>query len=798
MSTAIDKLKKILTLEYNKQCRDAAVMGGLESFIQNWSKEAHGQATNAKAHSAIDDIVNFFSDYSAQSVTARQSSVKRALAKLGVNMEQNRDTPPRETGRRTRKRSMPVLDWHEPIEELGGVGKRFADKLKKLGLYTIRDLLYWFPFRYDDFSSLKPISHLVYGEEVTIVGVIHKTHTRDARSGMKITTSTIADGTGYITATWFNQPYLQKQLRPGKRIAVSGKVNQYLGKLTFQSPVWEPIDRELQSNLHTGRLVPVYSLTKGLSSRWLRKTTRKAIERTSGKIDDHLPTELRRDHNLLPLNRAIEEIHFPSSPEMRDRARRRLAFDEFLLIQLGVLRQRNQWKAKTGHAVKIDQELLERFIASLPFELTGAQKRALSSILDELKRDAPMSRLLQGDVGAGKTVVAAAAALMVVNSGFQAALMAPTEILAEQHYQTLSKLLGDQKQIELRLLTGGLPAREKQEVQEEIASGKVNFVVGTHALIQKDVNFPNLGLSIVDEQHRFGVKQRAALRQQDPSGAQFYPHLLVMSATPIPRSLALTIYGDLDLSVIDEMPPGRQTIQTRWLAPRERERAYQFIKSQIEQGRQAFIICPLVEESEKIESKAAVEEHQRLQHEIFPDLKLGLLHGRMKSEEKEAVMAQFKRGELDILVSTAVVEVGIDVPNATVMLIESANRFGLAQLHQFRGRVGRGEHQSYCLLLADAVTETSEQRLKVIAETQDGFRLAEEDLKLRGPGDFFGTRQSGLPELRMAGLGDTQILEEARSVAAAIFQQDPELNASEHALLAQKVEHFWQGEGDLS
>ncbi|MBC8249792.1 MAG: ATP-dependent DNA helicase RecG, partial [Anaerolineales bacterium] len=469
------------------------------------------------------------------------------------------------------------------------------------------------------------------------------------------------------------------------------------------------------------------------------------------------------------------------------------------LIQLGVQRQRHLWRSEPGRPLTVDEELLGSFLQSLPFSLTSAQQRVLREIVNDLRQPYPMSRLLQGDVGSGKTVVAAAAMLLTVANGCQAVIMAPTEILAEQHYKTITELLANSP-LETRLLIGSLTPSEKERIHEEAAAGEADILIGTHALIQESVEFKDLGLAIIDEQHRFGVAQRAALRQKGitTEAGPVCPHVLVMSATPIPRSLALTIYGDLDISVIDELPPGRREIKTRWLLPRERERAYSFLRSQIEKGRQAFVICPLVEESEKIEAKSAVEEYRRLQKMIFPDLKLGLLHGRLKGAEKEAVMGAFKRGELDIVVSTSVVEVGIDVPNATVMLVEGANRFGLAQLHQFRGRVGRGEHQSFCLLLSDSSTPQAQERLRAIESTQDGFALAEKDLELRGPGEFFGTRQSGLPDLKLAGLGDVRILEQARTEAQALFSEDPDLAKPEHRLLARRVQEFWRSEGDLS
>jgi ATP-dependent DNA helicase RecG len=522
-------------------------------------------------------------------------------------------------------------------------------------------------------------------------------------------------------------------------------------------------------------------------------------------MEDHLTEELKERASLMDLATALKQIHFPDNTEAAEQARRRLSFDEFYFIQLGMLSQRQQWQAQEGTPIKRSQTILDGFLKSLPYQLTKAQERSLNQILMDMSQSRPMSRLLQGDVGSGKTVVAAAAMLMAVATGKQAALMAPTEILAEQHYRGISELLANANDwglacpVSVALLTGSLRRVERGKVYTALAAGEASVVVGTHALIQRHVTFQDLGLSIVDEQHRFGVTQRATLRSKGRT-----PHVLVMSATPIPRSLALTVYGDLEISVIDELPPGRQPIQTRWLFPKERERAYAFLRRQIEEGRQAFILYPLVEESDKIEAKAAVEEYERLQQKVFPDLQLGLVHGRLKGREKDAVMERFREGETNILVSTSVIEVGIDVPNATVMLIEGADRFGLAQLHQFRGRVGRGAHQSYCLLLSDSAspddpkTKNTWERLKAIEDTQDGFVLAEKDLELRGPGDFFGVRQSGLPALRLASLSNVRILEQARAEAQTTYRVDPMLTGAQHRLLAERVARFWQGLGELS
>ena len=802
MISAFEKLAKILALEEEQGYRNRAVIGGLEKFASFWREEARQESEDSESAGLVEEVVALLHSYpTLEDGEARKRTVEEILSKLGQKPEGVKQELPEKAAvvepREEQPRERPGLD--SPVTVLLGIGPSHAKRFNRLGVETIRDLLYLFPHRYNDFSSLKTINQLEYGKEVTIIGNVWETKARETRKGGVIVTSIISDGTGTIQATWFNQPYLVRRLPAGRQIVLSGKIDEYLGRLVFQSPEWEPLEKEL---IHTARLVPVYPLTKGLSARWLRRLMKKTVDYWSKRLPDHLPATLRERANVLDLETAIGQIHFPADQESLKRARRRLSFDEFFMIQLGAQRQRHLWRSKSGRPLTINEELLSSFILSLPFTLTGAQQRALQEIVKDLRQPQPMSRLLQGDVGSGKTVVAAAAMLLTVANGCQAVMMAPTEILAEQHHKTITELLADSS-LETRLLTGSLTPLEKEEIREEAAAGDADILIGTHALIQEGVGFKDLGLAIIDEQHRFGVAQRAALRQKGtaetgPFSGPVCPHVLVMSATPIPRTLALTIYGDLDISVIDELPPGRQEIKTRWLLPRERERAYSFLRSQMEQGHQAFVICPLVEESEKIEAKAAVEEYERLKKEIFPDLKLGLLHGRMKGEEKEAVMGAFKRGELDILVSTSVVELGIDVPNATVMLVEGANRFGLAQLHQFRGRVGRSEYQSYCLLLSDSSTPESQERLRAIETTQDGFALAEKDMELRGPGEFFGTRQSGLPGLKLARLSDVRILEQARTEAQALFKEDPDLAKPEHRLLARKVKEFWRGEGDLS
>ncbi len=674
------------------------------------------------------------------------------------------------------------------VTRLPGIKGVMAEKLANLGITVIGDFLNLHPRRYDDYRALKPINRLQYGEEVTIIGQIWDVRKRDLSNNRVMIIAALSDGTATIEISWFNQPWLLEKLRPGMQIVVSGKVNEYLGRLNFQSPDWEELDQNL---VHTGRIVPVYPLTLGLGAKWLRNQIKRAVDYWTPRLPDPLPEDIRQRLEFGQFGQAVAQVHFPDDWQSLEAARRRLAFDELLLVQLTMLRQRQNWRTQKGTPLAIDETALERLLPALPFPLTAAQQKVLRDLVIDLKQDVPMSRLLQGDVGSGKTVVALLAMILTAMNGGQAAILAPTEILAEQHARSMQKLLPPLSEalgrpFELRLLTGSTPAAERRELADKLASGTVDILVGTHAIIQENVQFKNMQLAVIDEQHRFGVEQRAALRRKG-----FNPHMLVMTATPIPRTLALTLYGDLDISTIDEMPPGRQPIETRFLTPRERERAYSFIKSQVAQGRQAFIICPLVEESDKLEAKSAVEEHKRLQEDVFQRLKLGLLHGRMKSSEKDQVMVAFRNREIDILVSTSVVEVGIDIPNATVMLVEGANRFGLAQLHQFRGRVGRGEHKSYCLLLADIASPEAEQRLQAVERTTNGFELAEEDLRLRGPGEFFGTRQSGLPDLKFVKLSDTRLLELARREANAILQEDQNLAQPKYRLLLEKLNNFW-------
>jgi len=713
-----------------------------------------------------------------------------------------------------------------------------AEWLDRLGIRTLEDLLYYLPWRYEDRSVLRPVAQLTPGHEATVSVVVQSTHlTVTSRRRFKIFEMLAGDESGSIRVKWYNQPYLQKVFKNGQRLMLTGavKVNRYQGRgLEIDNPVYEIMDEEAASvGLHTGRIVPIYHETQGLTSRAVRSLIRSVLDKYASRLPEILPPSVIQVHRLVPLRDALALAHFPSfekgdgfgmeeavsppvprapalpAPEPdargipsyleslnqgRSEAHRRLVFDEFFLLQLGLGSKRLRVSEETeGLSFQTDGPFLRRFLAGLPYQLTGAQKIVLEEIKRDMARPHPMNRLLQGDVGCGKTVVALAAMMIAADNGYQAALMAPTEILAEQHFLTVKtwlKPLG----ISCLLLTGGQSKRDADRARKAIASGEPAFVIGTHALIQEEVSFGRLGFVVVDEQHKFGVLQRARIRKKGSN-----PDVLIMTATPIPRTLALTVHGDLDLSVIDELPRGRAPIETRLFFESKRSQAYALLAGQAAEGRQAYVVYPIIEESEKTDLKAAVQMAEHLQREIFPSLKIGLLHGRMPMEEKEAVMEAFKKKEIQVLVATTVIEVGIDIPNATVMIIEHAERFGLSQLHQLRGRVGRGSHRSYCVLMAAGPSsDEAKRRLGTMVRSQDGFVIAEEDLAIRGPGEFLGTRQSGLPELRVANiLRDAKVLEEAREEAWTLLSGDPTLSKPEHAALKAAVERKWKGKLEL-
>lgn len=643
-------------------------------------------------------------------------------------------------------------------------------------------MLYYFPRRYLDFSQIVPISKVRIGEIVTIRGFISDiVNTKTFKRGTVITEAVVADSSGSTKVIWFNQPFLVETLKKGTEVMLAGKFEWQYGRLGLQSPAYERVSRDPR---HVGRIVPIYPETEGVTSRWFRNIIKNLLPLTD-KIEDYLPHRVKKSQDLIDLPQAIREIHFPNSKNSLEKARDRLSFDELFLLQLGRLKSKALWQKERAAAIKFKQDIAGAFVGALGFELTKAQKKAAWEILQDLEKETPMNRLLEGDVGSGKTVVATLAMLIAAENGYQSALMCPTEVLAKQHYQKIEQMLSSSS-FKIVLLVSGIKSKDKEKVVEEIRDGKAQVVIGTHTLIQEKVGFSNLGFAIVDEQHRFGVKQRQALKESNKT--DMMPHFLSMSATPIPRTLALTLYGDLDISVIDEMPPGRQKIITRLIPLKKREDAYRFIREEISKGRQVFVICPLIDESDKLGVKSATEEYEKLSSLVFHDVKIGLLHGKLRPQEKDAVMKGFTEGKISLLVSTSVVEVGVDVPNASIILIEGADRFGLAQLHQFRGRVGRGGHQSYCLLFTESRSEASLKRLRALAETNDGFKLAEIDLKLRGPGELSGTLQHGLPDLKMASLLDAKLIKRSREEAERLVKEDSGLK--KFPLLYKRLSEF--------
>ncbi len=673
------------------------------------------------------------------------------------------------------------------VRYIKGIGEQRAKSLEKLRIFTLRDLISYFPRDYEDRRTFRKIRDLEPGETACVAAMAAAPPTLNrVRKGMELVKVRAVDETGALDVTFFNQTYMRDHIQAGEHYTFFGKAEVQGSRRTMVNPL---VERE-NSRTMTGRIMPVYPLTAGISQLTMTRSVEQGLAACRDLLPDPLPDEVRRDHQLCHTGYAYDQIHFPDDENTLAIARRRLAFEELFLLAIGMqVLSRRREELSCAPLRDLD---LTAFYGSLPFSLTGAQQRAVDEILADLASGRPMNRLVQGDVGSGKTMVAAAAMVCAARSGRQTALMAPTEILAEQHYKGLAPLL-EGLGIPCALLTGAARAKERRAVLEGLESGRLQAVIGTHALISPDVTYRDLGLVVTDEQHRFGVGQRSALSAKGER-----PHLLVMSATPIPRTLALMIYGDLDVSVIDELPPGRQRIDTFAVTGAYRPRIYKFLAREIAAGRQAYMICSMVEENGADDRKAVTEYARVLQEQVFPQLRVACVHGRMKGREKEAVMAAFAGGEADILVSTTVVEVGVDVPNATVMVIEDADRFGLSQLHQLRGRVGRGKHKSYCVLITDNRSEETLARMRVMAQTGDGFRIAEEDLRLRGPGDFFGRRQHGLPALKVADLSwDMALLKEAQQAARALLDRDPGLE--DHPLIAQRTrELFEASEGTMN
>ena len=683
-------------------------------------------------------------------------------------------------------------DLKTQIRYIKGVGPRKSEYLAKVGLDTIEDILYYLPKRYEDRSSVTAIKDLMPGESRTIQGEIIALSSRTSRSGASIFQAAVADPTGSIHAVWFNQPYLRDMLKAGDKVILYGKVEIY-DRLQMVQPEYEVMEGLETDSVNIGRIVPVYSLAAQLTQRFLRSLAFKTVAEHVKFATERLPTYIIARQRLVDIKFALRNIHFPTNFEMLEKAYKRIVFEEFFILQLALaIRKKGSGpeKAAFGHSMTAG-ELSESFKKALSFELTGAQKKAAAEIEHDMSGAKPMNRLLEGDVGSGKTVIAAHALVLAAQNGFQSVIMAPTEVLARQHFIYLSELLMPLG-INVVLLIGGMDAKTRERIYSEIKDEKVDIVVGTHAIIQEAVEFKNLGLAVIDEQHKFGVAQRAILRRKGLN-----PHVLIMTATPIPRTLALTVYGDLDISTIKELPKGRKPIATYWVEEDKRDQMYGFIREELMEGRQAYVVCPLIDT--KAAGKAgAVETFEKLKNEVFTDYEIGLLHGKMSTKEKDKVMKDFKKGKIKVLVSTVVIEVGIDIPNASVMLIENADRFGLSQLHQLRGRIGRGGYESYCILLADPRTDAAAERLKAIEGTLDGFEIAEADMDLRGPGEMFGTRQHGLPEIRFGNLSkDFGIMELARKEAFALIEKDPNLLEEHHQLLKKSLYERFRGRLEL-
>ena len=786
-------LRKVFELELERGCTNQAVVGGLDRMLIQMSEDGAlgGSGALSRQVRALPE-----GGYRALDPDGRRGWLRTTISALEAE-----DGPSRAAAAAPAAGTGDRLRLDSPASRLPGIGRAAESRLAKLGVNTAGDAVFLFPRRFNDFTDLRKIAELEPGRaQQTVVATVWSI--KEMRYGRRVrgAEGLLRDRSGALRVVWFNMPYVARSLNEGDNIVVSGRVRAWKGRLQMENPEFEPLDAELSS---AGRLVPVYPATQGLTQKTLRRAIAAAVEGLADAVPDPIPVAMQQSAGLTPLGGAIRALHYPASFGEAEEARRRIAIGEFLAIQAAVLMRRARWQAGRSAPRLALGELLPKYLESLPFRLTGAQSGALDEVLADIARTEPMLRLLQGDVGSGKTAVAFAAMLAAVASGYQAALMAPTEILAEQHYRSLMTLLGGNgvsaldgvaapawfgRPLRVLLLTGSLTASQKQQIRDDAAHGGADIVIGTHALLEEDVALPRLGLAVVDEQHRFGVAQRARLRQKGQN-----PHLLVMTATPIPRTLALTVYGDLEVSTIDELPPGRKPIATEWVQPSEREEAYGLIRERLDAGEQAFVICPLVEDSDALEVRSAEEEFERLRTGPLRAYRLDLLHGRMSGRQKDEVMTRFAAHESDVLVSTSVIEVGIDIPRATVMVIEGAERFGLSQLHQFRGRVGRSERQSYCLLFSteEDPGPDARERMEAMVDTNDGFKLAEVDLQMRGEGEAWGTLQSGANAmLRVARLTDRDLLLQARQMASEVLAGDPGLQRPEHRPLAAAVMPF--------
>ncbi|MCK4257882.1 MAG: ATP-dependent DNA helicase RecG [Halanaerobiales bacterium] len=806
MKQIMKKLKRPFKVEIKTGCLNTSVFGGFDRYVLNYLDqlkarlESNFTESSPKLIEIVSQLKILFLDYKRVLPDDRREIIRKVIPLVqqidhGIEGLENIKRPVKqvkeppqvkplrseESPKMQNLNSKVILDHIEmlarPVQYVKGVGPKRAKTLNRLNVENVMDLIYYIPREYSDRSQIMSISDInksqsLIKEEVTIVGKVVAIQEMRVKRGMKIIKVAIHDGTGLAFGVWYNQPYIKDQFKNDEKVIFSGKVNlknyNRYRKIELNNPVFERLESD--DHLHTSRIVPIYPLTEGLSQKNIREIINNAIDQYISYLPELIPGMLKQKYSLLSSDQALKFVHFPENRTLLEEAKRRLIFEDFFFLQLGILYRRKLMQSNNeGYSCKEDQELISTFINVLPFSLTNAQKRVWEEISYDQQKTKPMYRLLQGDVGSGKTVIAAMSLIKGIENGLQGALMAPTEILAEQHYLSLKGWF-ETLDLHVELITGSLKKKRREEILNQLSTGKIDLVVGTHALIQEEVQFKKLGVVVIDEQHRFGVEQRELLQKKG-----IHPHVLVMTATPIPRSMALTIYGDLELSVIDELPPGRKPIVTVWRQPETRDKIYSFVKDELNQGRQAYVVCPLIDESEVIDVESATQMAEYLSLEVFTDYKVSLLTGQTSRDERDQIMRDFRDGKVDILVATTVIEVGVDVPNASIMLIEDAQRFGLAQLHQLRGRVGRGEAQSYCILIGDTTTPEGERRLNVMVETNDGFKIAEEDLAIRGPGEFFGTRQHGLPEFKVASLiRDWEMLEIVRNEVKELLKEYPD------------------------
>jgi len=801
LAEIITAIKKPLIFASKNQFGNLDTIKGLELHIKKLAEEALTLSLEQPLKVVFQNLLSQFNRFDSLDTSLKRRRIEDNLTILSKIQE---SIEAADLTVSDRVPSGEVKKLSTPIQFIKGVGPRLSEILGRKGIHTVSDALYFLPRKYEDRREIRRISEIKSNTIETIKGTILTLDVVSYKGGRKrIFEMAVGDETGTIIAKWFqfNERYMKKRFKEGQQVILSGEVKRYLFQKEIHHPEIEVTEPGEEKSWEFKQIIPIYSETEGLYQKTMRRIMRRVIDEHSNVVIDGIPEHIRKRQQLVSLKEAIRNVHFPDFNnnfkelnEGRSSAHQRLIFDEFFFLELGLALRKRGVVLEKGISFNITDNYINKLKSILHFKLTVAQERVVGEIIDDLRKPYPMNRLLQGDVGSGKTIVALIASLVVIENGYQAAFMAPTEILAEQHYSTILPF-AEQLGLKVVLLTSSIRRSKRTNIYQEIAEGKVQIIIGTHAIIQESVQFQKLGLAVIDEQHRFGVMQRAMLKKKGMN-----PDVLVMTATPIPRTLGLTVYGDLDSSIIDQMPPGRLPVKTKLYHERDREKVYQKIKQEIENKKQVFVVYPLIEESEKLDLMDATQMAEHLQKDVFPNFKVGLLHGKICGEEKEGIMSNFQSKKIDLLVSTTVVEVGIDVPNASLMVVEHAERFGLSQLHQLRGRVGRDEYQSQCILLAQyRKSDDARRRLKIMEQTTDGFKIAEEDFAIRGPGEFLGTRQSGIPDFRIANIArDVKILNEARKEAFQLIDEDPRLSLPEHNATKMVLKERWKGRLELA